>query len=139
MDVREILAALDPDDKVLWERARNAMRKIYMSTHNQTVGIDKWEPKDDSRLDMIDIMIAQLFDRGHRFETTKQLINNPKEIEQAIIEEAPKPFGAPGTNGTHPPIDPNDKEQSEATRLLNGIKEEADKEAMERSHPWNSK
>lgn len=71
LDVREILKALDPQDRVLWSQHRVEMRRSYLNAHNTTVGIVKWDMQDDMLLDLIDIKLALLFDRAGRFDSVK--------------------------------------------------------------------
>lgn len=83
MDIREILAAIDEKDKQLWSSCRTNMRKVYISAHNKVVGTANWSHVDDAFLDMMDIQLANLFDRGGRLETTKPLVDN-EEAEKII-------------------------------------------------------
>ncbi len=97
MDIREILAALSPDDRALWSEHRTAMRRSFLTAHNHTVGIANWTDKDDAFADLIDIQLALLFDRAGRFEATKDIIGSDKaeSIAANIIEqsEASKKLG----------------------------------------------
>lgn len=81
MDIREILAAIDEKDKQLWSNCRTNMRKVYISAHNKVVGIANWSHIDDAFLDMMDIQLANLFDRAGRFETTKSLVSS-EDVEK---------------------------------------------------------
>lgn len=89
MDIREILAALSPDDRALWSEHRTAMRRSFLTAHNHTVGIANWTDKDDAFADLIDIQLALLFDRAGRFEATKDIIgSNGERIANSIIEQS---------------------------------------------------
>lgn len=66
-DIREVLNALDEQDKRLWSQHRTEMRKSYMTAHNSVLGIAAWDHNDDAFLDLIDIKLALLFDKSGRF------------------------------------------------------------------------
>ena len=84
-DIREILAALSEEDRAMYTQHRNEMRRSYMVSHNQTVGMDKWSETDDQFLDYIDIMLALLYDRAGRLMATKDMIGDDKtKIEKDI-------------------------------------------------------
>ena len=102
-DVREILKALSPEDRIVWEQCRTEMRRAYLTMHNSILGITAWDAKDDAFIDLIDIKIATLFDRGERLQSTKDITGNGHEIEKAVMDraEAIKP-----------------KEQSQSAKLL---------------------
>lgn len=74
MDIREILAAIDDKDKQLWSSCRTQMRKVYIAAHSKIIGVADWSDVDDAFLDLIDIQLAQLFDRSGRLDTTRELI-----------------------------------------------------------------
>lgn len=74
MDIREILAAIDDKDKQLWSSCRTQMRKVYIAAHSKIIGVADWSDVDDAFLDLIDIQLAQLFDRSGRLNTTRELI-----------------------------------------------------------------
>ena len=76
LDVREILKALDPQDRMLWSQHRVEMRRSYLNAHNTTVGVVKWETQDDALLDLIDIRLALLFDRAGRLDSVKEVANS---------------------------------------------------------------
>lgn len=78
MDIREILAALSPDDRALWSEHRTAMRRSFLTAHNMTVGIGNWSANDDAFADLIDIQLALLFDRAGRLEASKDIIGAQK-------------------------------------------------------------
>lgn len=75
-DIREVLNALDEQDRVLWRQHRTEMRRSYMSAHNTVHGVVNWSDKDDAFIDLIDIQLALLFDRAGRFAATKDIIGN---------------------------------------------------------------
>lgn len=84
-DIREVLKALSPEDKTLWSQVRNNMRSVYLNAHNSIVGIAAWDQTDDAFIDLIDIKLALLFDRGGRLDTTTDIVGTEhKEIEQDI-------------------------------------------------------
>lgn len=87
-DIREILAALDTDDKARFLEARNTMRRAFMGAHAASaLTIDKWTQEDDAFLDLIDVKLAMLFDRsGHMDSKGKDIIHKEDgvKIEQDI-------------------------------------------------------
>lgn len=85
-DIREILAALSDDDRVMYTQHRNEMRRSYMVAHNQTVGMDKWSETDDQFIDYIDIMLAHLYDRAGRLMATKDILGDDKSKIEKDIE-----------------------------------------------------
>lgn len=66
-DIREVLAALTPEDRMLWSQHRTEMRRSYMNAHNSVLGIAAWDANDDAFIDLIDIKLALLFDKSGRF------------------------------------------------------------------------
>lgn len=66
-DIREVLNALDEQDKRLWSQHRTEMRRSYMAAHNAVLGIAAWDHNDDAFIDLIDIKLALLFDKAGRF------------------------------------------------------------------------
>ena len=88
LDMREILKALSPEDKALWCQHRTEMRKSYLHAHNMTLGIERWEHIDDAFMDLVDIRLAQLFDRSGKLQATKELIGKEdKKIEEEIVNQ----------------------------------------------------
>lgn len=73
-DTREILAAMSVDDRALYIQCRTDMRRAFLTAHNSTVGIAKWEDQDDSLLDLVDIRLALLFDRSGRLNSATDII-----------------------------------------------------------------
>lgn len=88
-DIREILNALDTDDKARFLEARNTMRRAFMGAHAASaLTIDKWTQEDDAFLDLIDVKLAMLFDRsGHMDSKGKDIIHKEdgKKIEDGIV------------------------------------------------------
>lgn len=72
-DIREVLAALDEEDKRLWSQHRTEMRRSYMAAHNSVIGIAAWDAHDDAFIDLIDIKLALIFDKAGRFNTVKEV------------------------------------------------------------------
>lgn len=88
-DIREVLAALDDNDKLLWSQHRTEMRRSYMAAHNSVLGIAAWDAHDDAFIDLIDIKLALLFDKSGRFSATKDLIGTDgAKIEQTILAQS---------------------------------------------------
>jgi hypothetical protein len=87
-DIREVLKALDTDDKANWLHHRTEMRRSFIQAHNSTVGIAQWTEEDDAFLDMIDIKLALLFDRSGRMLTTKTIVekSDGDQIEELLIQ-----------------------------------------------------
>lgn len=83
-DIREIIKALLPEDRTLWQQCRNNMRSVYLNAHNSTVGMPAWNHDDDAFLDLIDIKLATLFDRSGRLIATKEIIGDSKTIEDDL-------------------------------------------------------
>jgi hypothetical protein len=109
-DIREILNALDVDDRALWSEHRTIMRRSFLNAHNETVGMGKWSHEDDAFLDLIDIRLALLFDRAGRLNATHDIVGDGAEIEQNIKDMEDK---AKVKLVTLP-----DTKMSEASRLL---------------------
>lgn len=88
-DIREVLKGLSPDDRAMYMEARNIMRRAYLAAHAKVLPIDKFEIEDDQFLDLIDIKLAILFDRGGSFDhgqgslDTKQANEIATNIETA--------------------------------------------------------
>lgn len=87
-DIREVLNALDEQDKTLWRQHRTEMRRSYMNAHNTVNGVVNWTEHDDAFIDLIDIQLALLFDRSGRFAATKDIIGNGDKIIEQIEEDA---------------------------------------------------
>lgn len=87
-DIREILAALSPEDRATYTQRRNEMRRSYLSAHNETMGMENWAANDDQFLDYIDIMLALLYDRAGRLVSEKTIVGNDKEEIESRIDAA---------------------------------------------------
>lgn len=104
-DIREILNALDIEDKARFLEARNTMRRAFMGAHAASaLTIDKWTQEDDAFLDLIDVKLALLFDRsGHMDSKGKDIIHKEDGIktEEGIIQQsqATKLMAAPWPKG----------------------------------------
>lgn len=98
-DIRQILAALDDNDKQLWSFHRTEMRRSYMTAHSETLGLTAWNNEDDAFLDLIDIKLALIFERAGKFQTAKDLVGNDADRIEADIENAIKEFAPKPNNG----------------------------------------
>jgi hypothetical protein len=87
MDIREVLAAMNEDDKRLWQQHRTEMRRSYLTAHNSALGLSAWDMYDDAFLDLIDIKLAYVFDRAGRLVAHKELIGGDADKIEAKIEE----------------------------------------------------
>lgn len=88
MDIREILKALDEKDRRLWSECRTAMRKVYLTAHNKVLGLADYEAQDDAFMDLIDIKLALLFDRGGRVNTSKTITGDDADkIEKDLLDK----------------------------------------------------
>ena len=81
-DIRDILKALNEQDRRLYSQVRTVMRRTYISAVTEVVGMSQYNEVDDAFLDLVDIKIASLFDRSGRFES----ITGPDEERAAEIE-----------------------------------------------------
>lgn len=91
-DIREVIKALDTDDKANWLHHRTEMRRSFIQAHNTTVGIANWTEEDDAFLDLIDIKLALLFDRSGRMDQDKTIVekSDGDTIVEDIMKEAAK-------------------------------------------------
>lgn len=91
-DIREVLKGLDPDHRAIYTEVRTAMRRAYLYAHSKILPIEQYEEADDYFLDLIDIKIAQLFDRAGTFNHVegKLATEEAKEIETKIENDATK-------------------------------------------------
>ena len=89
-DIRDVLNGLSIDDRALYTEIRTAMRRSYLSAHSKLLHIDKYEATDDAFLDLIDIKLATLFDRGGMFDNAKGSIDTEQanEAEKSIESAA---------------------------------------------------
>jgi hypothetical protein len=109
-DIREVLNALDEEDKRLWTIHRTEMRRSYLTAHNAVLGIHTWNSSDDMFMDYIDIKLALLFDQSGRTQTSKTIVTeaDAKKVEQALTEAANKANG----------LKPNPDQPSAATQMM---------------------
>ena len=84
-DIREVLKGLSPDDRAAYMQARNTMRRAYLAAHAAVLPIEKFESEDDQFLDLIDIKLAILFDRGGVFDHAEGSLD---KVEAAKTETA---------------------------------------------------
>lgn len=91
-DIRDILKALDDNDRQLYSQTRTEMRKSYINALAQILGLTEYDSTDDAFLDLIDIKIAVLFDRSGRFNVIEGNIDNSKaaQIEKSIEDSSDK-------------------------------------------------
>jgi len=88
LDIREILKALDEKDQRLWSECRTAMRKVYLTAHNKVLGLADYEAQDDAFMDLIDIKLALLFDRGGRVNSSKTITGDDADkIEEDLLDK----------------------------------------------------
>jgi hypothetical protein len=87
-DIREVLASLDENDKLLWTQHRVEMRRSFITAHNSVLGLASWDASDDMMMDYIDIKLALLFDRAGRMEAVKPTakLEDAKVIEEKVAE-----------------------------------------------------
>lgn len=86
-DIRDILDALDIDDKKLYAQTRTRMRTAYLKALSEIVGISNHDESDDQILDWIDIKIGSLFDRCGRFDNSTGKLKDVTEIENKIEKD----------------------------------------------------
>ncbi len=86
MDIRTLFEALSPEDRVLYQKIRTDIRKVYLNAHTNIVSIEHWDVSDDAFMDLLDIKIAVLFDRAGAIEGVKSPINKNEEkaIEKSV-------------------------------------------------------
>lgn len=89
MDIRQLYNSLSPEDKALYQKIRTDIRKVYLNAHTNILGMDHWKAEDDALLDLLDIKVAILFDRGGSINSIKEVINKEEinKIEQKIEEQ----------------------------------------------------
>lgn len=89
-DIRDILKGLDKEHRAVYTETRTAMRRAYLYAHSKILPIEQYEEDDDYFLDLIDIKIAQLFDRSGSFNHTEGNLGTEKAqaIEDDINEKA---------------------------------------------------
>lgn len=92
-DVRDVVNRLSMEDRAIWNEHRTCMRKCYLEAVNATITIHKFEPQDDSFLDLIDIRLALLFDRAGMLPTGLETVTGKEDaakIEGEIVEAEDK-------------------------------------------------
>lgn len=77
-DIRNVLEALDAEDRRLYSQTRTRMRGAYLQALAAVVGIHAHDESDDALLDWIDIKVATLFDRSGRFNSSTGKIETEK-------------------------------------------------------------
>lgn len=89
-DIRDVLKGLSPDDRASYMEARNIMRRAYLAAHARVLPLDKFEVEDDQFMDLIDIRLALLYDRGGVFNAAEGHIEKEQAetIEETIKESA---------------------------------------------------
>src|ERR1700748_2918899 len=108
MDIRELYKSLSPEDRIIYQKLRTDMRKLYLNAHNSIVGVENWSLEDDALLDLFDIKIAVLFDRAGSIEGLKPVVD---KTETETIEKAIEAQGEKVTTKMH-------TEMSEASQKL---------------------
>lgn len=91
-DIRDILKGLSETDRAIYTEVRTQMRRAYLYAHSKTLPIEQYEESDDQFLDLLDIKIAQLFDRAGVFNHTEGNLDteNAKKTEADIETAATK-------------------------------------------------
>lgn len=89
-DIRDLLKGLTPEFAAIYTEVRTTMRRAYLYAHSKTLPIEEYNEADDQFLDLIDIKIAQLFDRSGSFDHSKGNLNTEqaKELETDIQNAA---------------------------------------------------
>ena len=83
MDIRELYKSLSPEDRIIYQKLRTDMRKLYLNAHNSIVGVENWSLEDDALLDLFDIKIAVLFDRAGSIEGLKPVVDKSFPLREA--------------------------------------------------------
>ena len=86
MDIRALYNSLSPENRSLYQQIRTEMRKVYLNAHTDIIGMERWLMEDDAFLDLLDIKLANLFDRMGYVEGVKPIIDKEeeKQIEAGI-------------------------------------------------------
>lgn len=87
-DIRDILKGLDKTHRAVYTEVRTTMRRAYLYAHSKTLPIEDYNEQDDNFLDLLDIKIAQLFDRAGTFNHVEGNLASPVEAEKALHESA---------------------------------------------------
>lgn len=103
-DIREVLDALDTEDRRLYSQTRTRMRGAYLQALTEIVGIHRHDETDDALLDLIDIKVAVLFDRAGRIAATKDVIAKDDAAKaEADIKDAAGKIQMPAVKATSLP------------------------------------
>lgn len=86
-DIKDILDALDKDDRKLYAQTRTRMRTAYLMALSDIVGMHDHNESDDEVLDWIDVKIAIMFDRAGRFDNSITILPDVSKLEQEIVEQ----------------------------------------------------
>lgn len=91
-DIRDVLKGLSPEFTAIYTEVRTAMRRAYLYAHSKTLPIEQYNEADDQFLDLIDIKVAQLFDRSGSFDHVKGSLDTDKAktVETSIQSDASK-------------------------------------------------
>ena len=89
MDIRELYQSLSPEDRMLYQKIRTDIRKVYLHAHTNIVGMDHWTVDDDYFLDLLDMKVAVLFDRAGAIEGAKAPVSKDevKAIENSVEKQ----------------------------------------------------
>lgn len=89
-DIRDILKGLDDNSRAVYTEVRTTMRRAYLYAHSKTLPIEHYNEQDDQFLDLIDIKIAQLFDRAGVFNHSDGHLasDTAKEIGTGLVASA---------------------------------------------------
>ena len=91
-DIRDVLKGLSVDDRAIYTEVRTTMRRAYLYAHSKVLPIEQYDAHDDNFLDLIDIKIAQLFDRAGTFNHVEGNldIKQAETIESGLLSQASK-------------------------------------------------
>jgi len=81
-NITEIINTLNREDMTLWNKARNEMRRAYLTAHNLIIGVESWSHDDDTFTDYIDAVVVTLFERSGRLSQNA----SDHEVENDIRE-----------------------------------------------------
>lgn len=88
-DIRDVLKGLSPEFAAIYTEVRTTMRRAYLYAHSKTLPIEQYEEQDDQFLDLIDIKVAQLFDRSGSFDHSKGNLDTDKaKVLEGTIQSA---------------------------------------------------
>lgn len=118
-DIRDILKGLDPEHRAIYTECRTTMRRAYLSALAKVLPIEQYNGDDDYFLDLIDIKIAQMFDRAGFFDHSEGKLGDDKaKVIGQDIEQSAKLEEKQVVN--HEPIAEFETTDSAATKLLKG-------------------